>query len=103
MNDKFIELLDRIVNTKRLKVKAISDLTGIPYHRINNIKRGSSQANEFDFIQIYREFPEFEGDKENEQQTLKQRLEKIEKENAEMREILMRVLNNQNKILSDDD
>ena len=108
MNKKFRQIINEIIEEKKINMKGIADLTDIPYTRIVNIKRDKAQATEFDLIKLDRVFPELnilEKDKE-ERETVNERLEKLEKENEEFRKmekIVMRILDNQNKILSKKD
>lgn len=106
MNQDFRDLIDKIIKEKSIKMKGIEKLSGISYNRIINIKRDKAQANELDFIKLYRAFPEYqlEGLIEGlEKESIEERVERLEKENEEMKRTIFRVLENQNKILSDKD
>lgn len=103
INPKIItsKLLDYLDSKEGLKPKVVSNITGLNYNKLRNIKNQGKGGTIEIVNTLLQHFPilatEFDLHKEEDSAAL-ERIAKLEKENLELKEEIRKILHNQNKI-----
>lgn len=97
-NKEFIGLIDFLKNKKGISKKQISKVSGIPYHKINDIGNGKSTANYELLGQLKEAFADQlskggQPDLEDKMEALQKEFEQMKKENMEMKNMLLKLQN----------